>query len=643
MADLVRILVINAVAATVIGGFAALVWRVTRRAPIARCLWLVAMLKLVTPPLLDVETALIPSASGETAAAAATSPFLPVFVPVTDGMAPAGATNDGSAVASQTATTSGPVIPWITLWVLWASGAVGASVLGMWRLRRCRSLVARASPAPPAIADLVASVANQIGLPRAPRACVVTARVSPFVWAFARSPVVVLPRDLIKGLSPEERRAVVAHELAHLARRDHVVRWLELIVATVHWWNPAAWWIRRRLHEVEELCCDARAVDALSQKARHYGRAILKATEFLDDRRDAVPFGATGLLEASTLKRRIVMIATERLHHRMAWHGRLAIALCAFAVLPFGLRAQECQCQKAKQKPAKATLLKTGEALAIVGEGGTRIVRLTDLKATGGKGVTVHSGDILRVIELDESDGTIVLRRKKGGDTTKGVIRLLKGDAIREGDGTILRYLTERRTKKVRVLPEPKTKKVRRVLLLPKAESKPGKKARQTLLLPGKTQGAKSRYLRVDDSATGYTIYKPGKLDKSIRTTSDKKGTYTLYGYNTDKGKPVVGTIVKPSKTKKGLYSVVYGTLDQPSVKKKSKTTVGAGYTVLKTGDAKGVYVLESDGTQLRGTIVGGAQKKSAGGSKSLKALRKEIKELQKRINALEKRSKTLQ
>ncbi|MAG59067.1 MAG: hypothetical protein CMJ83_22495 [Planctomycetes bacterium] len=247
------------------------------------------------------------------------------------------------------------------------------------------------------------------------------------------------------------------------------------------------------------------------------------------------------------------------------------------------------------------------------------------------------------MIELDESDGTIVLRRKKGGDTTKGVIRLLKGDAIREGDGTILRYLTERRTKKVRVLPEPKTKKVRRVLLLPKAESKPGKKARQTLLLPGKTQGAKSRYLRVDDSATGYTIYKPGKLDKSIRTTSDKKGTYTLYGYNTDKGKPVVGTIVKPSKTKKGLYSVVYGTLDQPSVKKKSKTTVGAGYTVLKTGDAKGVYVLESDGTQLRGTIVGGAQKKSAGGSKSLKALRKEIKELQKRINALEKRSKTLQ
>ena len=44
---------------------------------------------------------------------------------------------------------------------------------------------------------------------------------------------------------------LLAHELAHYARGDHWVRWLELIVAVLFWWHPAAWVARVKLREAE--------------------------------------------------------------------------------------------------------------------------------------------------------------------------------------------------------------------------------------------------------------------------------------------------------------------------------------------------------------------------------------------------------
>ena len=49
------------------------------------------------------------------------------------------------------------------------------------------------------------------------------------------------PAGLDCRLKGEGRRAVLAHELAHLRRRDHWVRRLEMVAAVFHWWNPLFW------------------------------------------------------------------------------------------------------------------------------------------------------------------------------------------------------------------------------------------------------------------------------------------------------------------------------------------------------------------------------------------------------------------
>jgi beta-lactamase regulating signal transducer with metallopeptidase domain len=72
--------------------------------------------------------------------------------------------------------------------------------------------------------------------------------------ARASGPVLLLPRDLLDELTPDERDALLAHELAHVRRRDHWVRLLELAATALFWWYPVAWWARAALRRAEERC-----------------------------------------------------------------------------------------------------------------------------------------------------------------------------------------------------------------------------------------------------------------------------------------------------------------------------------------------------------------------------------------------------
>src|SRR5258708_3127674 len=67
-----------------------------------------------------------------------------------------------------------------------------------------------------------------------------------------RTPRLLLPAELWRGLNETQRDTLLLHELAHLRRRDHLVRWLELLVVGLYWWHPAAWWAIASLRQAEE-------------------------------------------------------------------------------------------------------------------------------------------------------------------------------------------------------------------------------------------------------------------------------------------------------------------------------------------------------------------------------------------------------
>lgn len=86
-------------------------------------------------------------------------------------------------------------------------------------------------------------------------------------------PVVLLPARIFTGLSSEQIEALVAHELAHVARYDYLVNLVQTVVEALLFYHPAVWWVSRGIRVEREFCCDDRAV-AATHDGLSYARAL---------------------------------------------------------------------------------------------------------------------------------------------------------------------------------------------------------------------------------------------------------------------------------------------------------------------------------------------------------------------------------
>ncbi len=69
-------------------------------------------------------------------------------------------------------------------------------------------------------------------------------------------PTIVIPADLVGGLSAAARKGVLVHELVHLLRRDYPWQLLLRCLQVVLWFHPLLWWAERRIHFIRERVCD---------------------------------------------------------------------------------------------------------------------------------------------------------------------------------------------------------------------------------------------------------------------------------------------------------------------------------------------------------------------------------------------------
>ena len=92
-------------------------------------------------------------------------------------------------------------------------------------------------------------------------------------------PAVLLPVFALTGLSEEQFRAVIAHELAHIRRHDWLVNLFQILAETLLFYHPALWWLNRRIRIERELCCDEIAV-SLTGSRLEYARALAQMAEW---------------------------------------------------------------------------------------------------------------------------------------------------------------------------------------------------------------------------------------------------------------------------------------------------------------------------------------------------------------------------
>lgn len=86
-------------------------------------------------------------------------------------------------------------------------------------------------------------------------------------------PTVILPDCELKAA---EKRYIYLHELTHARRNDVLYKWVALIANCVHWFNPAAYLLRREISRDCELSCDEAVIRDLDAAGRtQYGNTLL--------------------------------------------------------------------------------------------------------------------------------------------------------------------------------------------------------------------------------------------------------------------------------------------------------------------------------------------------------------------------------
>ena len=94
---------------------------------------------------------------------------------------------------------------------------------------------------------------------------------SPFILGVVK-PCIYLP----SGLDEMQRQNVLAHEQAHLARRDHWWKPLGFALLAVYWFNPVLWFAYALLCRDIELACDERVIRTMDESAvKTYSTVLL--------------------------------------------------------------------------------------------------------------------------------------------------------------------------------------------------------------------------------------------------------------------------------------------------------------------------------------------------------------------------------
>jgi bla regulator protein BlaR1 len=381
---LLQIALSNAVTATALAIVAALAGYFLRRPPLTRALWVLVLLKLLTPPLWHVHVPKVGIATGAHAGATA----LPVARETQEIRLPA----DDSPVdpqilsalpASESADVPSVVPPRAarpTMWrqavhswpwvvaIVWLVGTAVHLVLLAISIVRIRQLARCAGPADERTRHRTRQLAGRLGLRRCPNVLFVQGPLSPMLCAIGVWPRLLLPRELWDRLDERQRDTVLTHELAHLRRRDHWVRTLEVAVAALYWWHPVVWYARRALREASEQCCDAWVLWALPRSAASYATALIEAIDFISTVRPAVPALASGMGQFTDLKRRLVMIRQGTAARTLSWPGFTGICAAAGLLLPLAPTfAQEHTTEAAPANQTSAAVAHSDGEVASVG------------------------------------------------------------------------------------------------------------------------------------------------------------------------------------------------------------------------------------------------------------------------------------
>jgi len=217
--------------------------------------------------------------------------------------------------------------PATMLVLIWAAGTawmIGWLVLGMINVRR---IVRHAVPADGADWDtLVESARRSLGTRPVAHIVISSQATMPFTYGLLR-PVIVLPESA-EEWTPERRRSVLLHELAHVRRRDLLTNAVVQVARAVYWFHPLVRLASRRVRIEAERACDALVVAAGTRPSDYAGDLLDIARTM---RSSATASVALAMARRSDFEGRLLAILAPDAGRNVLTAARAALVVLAFA------------------------------------------------------------------------------------------------------------------------------------------------------------------------------------------------------------------------------------------------------------------------------------------------------------------------
>jgi beta-lactamase regulating signal transducer with metallopeptidase domain len=255
-----------------------------RRSHLSHLLWMLVIVKALTPPLWSSPTGAFCWATATT-----TSPRVELAGPVPAD--PPHAASDGAMLPTTFQTQqipqhdsaqSPPSRPaaansagdWLLL--SWLAGSAVLFSITLYRRFVLGGLVRHTTTK--IDADNVRQfedLRRRIGPHRPVRLVLTSAPLGPAAYGWWHGTVIV-PQALVEGRKPADTAPIFAHELVHLRRFDTLSGSLQLAAQLIWWFHPAVWWANRQARIERERACDEEVVAELDCRPADYARLLLQ-------------------------------------------------------------------------------------------------------------------------------------------------------------------------------------------------------------------------------------------------------------------------------------------------------------------------------------------------------------------------------
>jgi len=164
--------------------------------------------------------------------------------------------------------------------------------------------------------------------------------------------VLLLPEMWPGAIQAEDVDAAIAHECAHMQRRDFAKNLLYQVLTLPIAYHPATWVLRGRVVETREMVCDAMAAEAVAGRER-YARSLLRLAANLVQGPRGQNLHAIGIFDANNFERRVMKLTMKRMK---AGTARRVVIVAACMVAGAGMSASAMMLRMQVATPAEQTV-----------------------------------------------------------------------------------------------------------------------------------------------------------------------------------------------------------------------------------------------------------------------------------------------